>query len=125
MIRAFRDEVLAAINVKNPIDVRSPDEFWQDPALRTCRRNKASGPDTSGAINAVSRPTRTAPRPMRSWLLLHAGFLDNKRGSTAESWGIVPAHLVCACNYRTPKRRTTTVLDRNTASGGRPDRVGK
>lgn len=26
-IRAFRDEVLAAINVKNLIDVRSPDEF--------------------------------------------------------------------------------------------------
>lgn len=47
-IRAFRDEVIAAINTKNLVDVRSPtssqERSWRP---RTCRRSKASDPDTS------------------------------------------------------------------------------
>ena len=52
-IRAFRDEVVAAIDTKNLVDVRSPDEFsarsWR---RRTCRRSSRSARATSpSAIN--------------------------------------------------------------------------
>ncbi len=102
-IRAFRDEVLAAINVKNLIDVRSPDEFsGKILAPRTCRRNKASGPDTflvPSTCRGAGPPTRTAPSsPMRSWLLYADAGLDNSKETIAycRIGGTVLAHLVRA-----------------------------
>ena len=48
-IRAFRDEVVAAIGDKNLVDVRSPDEFSRQAAgaRRTCRRSSRSAAATS------------------------------------------------------------------------------
>src|SRR6516225_5738218 len=44
-IRAFRDEVIAAIGQRNLVDVRSPDEFsGKLLAPATCRRSRRSGP---------------------------------------------------------------------------------
>ena len=63
-IRAFRDEVVAAIGAKNLIDVRSPDEFagrcWP---RRTCRRSRRSVAATCprpGTCRGRRRPRRTA-----------------------------------------------------------------
>ena len=54
-IRAFRDEVIAAIGEKNLVDVRSPDEFSGSCSpRRTCRRSSRSGP-------ATSRPRKNIP----------------------------------------------------------------
>ena len=70
-IRAFRDEVIAAIGTKNLVDVRSPTSSPARSWRRLiCHRNRASGPGIPGAINVrgAGPPTRTAPSsPTRNW----------------------------------------------------------
>ncbi|CPZ72802.1 Probable thiosulfate sulfurtransferase (CysA) [Mycobacteroides abscessus] len=71
-IRAFRDEVIAAIGTKNLVDVRSPDEFsGKILAPAPCRRSRASARGTSPAPSTfpgARPPPRTAPSSrMKSW----------------------------------------------------------
>lgn len=71
-IRAFRDEVIAAINTKNLVDVRSPTNSPARFSRRhTCRRNRASAPGMFPApstFHGARPPTKTAPSsPTRSW----------------------------------------------------------
>lgn len=71
-IRAFRDEVPRPSTSRTSstcaLPTSSPARSWPP---RTCRRNKASGPDTflvPSTCRGAGPPTRTAPSsPMRSW----------------------------------------------------------
>lgn len=128
-IRAFRDDVIAAINVKNLVDVRSPTSSpagsWRP---RICRRNKASGPATSRAPSTcpgARPPTRTAPSsPTRSWPSCTprpAWTATKKRSPTAASASgrRTPGSFSTNCSG-TGMSRTTTAVGRNTAPWWEP-----
>lgn len=133
-IRAFRDEVIAAIGQKNLVDVRSP---TSSPARssrpRTCRRSRASAPATSrrpSTCRGARPPTRTAPSsrtrisprstPTPAWTA------RRKPSPTAASGALV-AHLVRAAGTAGTQERQELrrQLDRIRLPGGGPDRVGK
>lgn len=134
-IRAFRDEVLAAINVKNLIDVRSPDEFSGKilaPAHLPQEQSQRPG-HIPGAINVPWSRAANEDGTFKSdeelaKLYADAG-LRQQQGNDCllPNRGTVLAHLVRVAGItRTPKRQELRrQLDRIRLPGGRPDRVGK
>ena len=71
-IRAFRDEVIAAIGAKNLVDVRSPDEFSGKilaPAHLPQEQSQRPGiSPVRSTFRGARRPTRTArSSPTRTW----------------------------------------------------------
>ncbi len=123
-IRAFRDDVIAAIGVKNLVDVRSPTSSQARSWLRpTCPRSRASGPATSRApstCRGAKRPTRTAPsNPTRSWpsCTPTPGWTARKRRLPTVGSGSVRRTPGSCCRncWATRTSRTTTAVGRNTA----------
>ena len=134
-IRAFRDEVIAAINTKNLVDVRSPDEFSGKilaPAHLPQEQSQRPG-HIPGAINVpwskggqggrhlqVRRGTGQALRRRRpGWREGDHRLLPHRRA--------VVAHLVRAAGIVGPPecKELRRQLDRIRLSRWGPDRVGK
>ena len=123
-IRAFRDEVIAAISEKNLVDVRSP---TSSPARssppRTFRRSKASGQGISpvrSTFRGARRPTRTGPSsPMRTWPSCMPRQDWTARRRPSPTAGSVSARRTpgscCRSSSVTRTSRTTTAVGRNTA----------
>ncbi len=126
-IRAFRDEVIAAIGAKNLVDVRSPPtsspaRSW--PPRRTCRRSRASVPATSPPAPSTCRgarpPTRTAPSsPTRTWPSSTPRPAWTARRRPSPTAASVSAHRTpgscCRSCWDTRTSRTTTAVGPNTA----------
>lgn len=123
-IRAFRDEVLAAINVKNLIDVRSPDEFSGKilaPAHLPQEQSQRPG-HIPGAINVPWSRAANEDGTFKSdeelaKLYADAG-LDNSKETIAYCRiGNGPRTPGSCCgNYSDTKTsRTTTAVGQNTA----------
>lgn len=123
-IRAFRDEVLAAINVKNLIDVRSPDEFSGKilaPAHLPQEQSQRPG-HIPGAINVPWSRAANEDGTFKSdeelaKLYADAG-LDNSKETIAYCRIGERSSHTCSCcgNYSDTKTsRTTTAVGQNTA----------
>jgi len=123
-IRAFRDEVIAAIGTKNLVDVRSPDEFSGKilaPAHLPQEQSQRPGHIPS-AINVLgARPrTRTAPSsPTPNWprsTRKPAWTARRKPSPTAGSASVprTPGSCCRSCSA-TRMSRTTTGAGPNTA----------
>ena len=134
-IRAFRDEVIAAINVKNLVDVRSPDEF--------------SGKILAPAHLPQEQSQRPGPHPRRDQRPVEQGrqrgrHLQVRRGvgqavrrrrigrdegndRLLPDRGAFVAHLVRSAGITRASERQELrrQLDGIRLPGGRPDRVGK
>ncbi len=107
-IRAFRDEVLAAINVKNLIDVRSPDEFSGKilaPAHLPQEQSQRPG-HIPGAINVPWSRAANEDGTFKSDEELAKLYADAGLDNSKETIG----------NYSDTKTsRTTTAVGQNTA----------
>ena len=134
-IRAFRDEVLAAINEKNLVDVRSPDEFSGKilaPAHLPQEQSQRPGHIPS-AINVPWSKTANDDGTFKSDDELAKIYADaglrrvEGNDCLLSNRGTFVAHLVRLAGIAgTPERQELRrQLDRIRLPGGGPDRVGK
>ena len=134
-IRAFRDEVLAAINEKNLVDVRSPDEFSGKilaPAHLPQEQSQRPGHIPS-AINVPWSKAANDDGTFKSddelaEIYAHAGLDGSKETIAYCRIGERSSHtwFVLAGIAGTPERQELRrQLDRIRLPGWGPDRVGK